>query len=215
MIGEQDWFGSMDEGGVYGRRLDPGRGFAVTAGLMRVARIPARYQDADLGQTCKASRKALLAWARSIPESVPGGASLLLTGKFGTGKTSAAVALLIEGMCCGSYALFFNSLDLERIYTGREVSYEDQRLVEKTQMLVLDDVGAGRDQDFGLHGTLVEKVVRHRYNAKLSTLVTTNLTPTQIKKRFPGAATILLGDDSYGQVELGGVDRRVRERPDA
>lgn len=203
------WWESMDEGQMYGRTLDPKRGHPVTGEVFALAEVPKRFRECSLDQipTSVTYRQVLWEWAKNIVANINQGKGLLLTGDFGSGKTGAAVSILAEALHVGSYCHFQRALDLNEIYKSRERAARFAiKRIEKIQLLILDDVGAARDRDFGVHNEILERIVRVRYDNMLSTIITTNLTMVDFATKYMNISTIL-GQD-YKFVNVAGVDWR-------
>jgi DNA replication protein DnaC len=116
-------------------------------------------------------------YVREYPHSPKPG--LLFLGAPGTGKTHLAVAALRGLIARGFEGIFydFQSL-LTRIHKGyNQASGSSDReafqSVLDTEILLLDDVGASRINDW-VEDT-VTSIVTHRCNSRKATIVTTNL----------------------------------------
>jgi len=104
---------------------------------------------------------------------------LLFLGPPGTGKTHLAVAALRSLIARGFEGLFFDFQGLlTRIHKGyNQASGSSEReayqMVLDAEILVLDDVGAHRVNDW-VEDT-VTSIITHRCNARKATIVTSNL----------------------------------------
>jgi len=164
--------------------------------LMTAARIPQRYQHCDFenfevdnyaGQgfgpageaydtTLKQARLVAQAFAREYPTT--GDCGLLLMGGCGVGKTHLAVAVLRSIIERGHTGLFFDYRDLlkqiQASYNPASPAGEGEVLdpVLRAEVLLLDDLGAGKPSDWVLE--TVGHILNTRYNEKRVTLITTN-----------------------------------------
>lgn len=197
----------MDAHQMYGRRLDPNRGFDVEDRHLSIAGVPRRYRDCYLDKIPNVPYKnELKNWAFEIFDNLNSGRGLLLYGDFGTGKTGGAISVLIEALHVGSYAYFVRCHDIPDIYRSRG-NDDVRKKIEKIQFLILDDMGAGRDDnDFNLSKTLFERIIRHRYDALLSTVITTNAPVSKFLTYYPAMASIIKSE--YDVIRFSGVDWR-------
>jgi len=164
--------------------------------LMTAARIPQRYQHCDFenfevdnyaGQgfgpageaydaTLKQARMVAQAFAREFPTT--GDCGLLLMGGCGVGKTHLAVAVLRSIIERGHTGLFYDYRDLlkqiQASYNPASPAGEGEVLdpVLRAEVLLLDDLGAGKPSDWVLE--TVGHILNTRYNEKRVTLLTTN-----------------------------------------
>ncbi|MFC9331424.1 ATP-binding protein [Kitasatospora sp. NPDC057015] len=180
---------------------------------LAAARIPVLFQDAE------ADHPEVLAWvehvtqaARRGPEGMLGIAharSLLLLGETGTGKTHQAYGAIRTLLGAGVRlrwravsSVSFHAMMRPRpgVDTEREM-----RALETTPLLLLDDLGAAKASEFTEEITY--RLVDYRYQHRLPTLITSNITP--------GELAGFLGDRSASRLRqmchkaiLGGPDRR-------
>ncbi|MFJ7279825.1 ATP-binding protein [Kitasatospora sp. NPDC098663] len=180
---------------------------------LAASRIPPLYQHAV------ADDPQVLAWvehvkqaARRGPEGQLGIAragSLLLLGETGTGKTHQAYgairALLGDGVRLRWQAITSVTLyAMMRPRPGADPERE-MRELERTPLLLVDDLGAGRASEFTEETTY--RLVNHRYEQQLPTILTSNITPAELSG--------LLGDRTASRLRqmchkaiLDGPDRR-------
>lgn len=115
-----------------------------------------------------------------FPEMRERGKGLLLYGPVGTGKTFAAAcivnALIDKNIPClmTSFARLTNIL--QGLYDKRQ-DYIDS--LSKYPLLVIDDLAAERDTEY--MGEIVQSVIDARDKSGLPIIVTTNLTPQELK----------------------------------
>lgn len=201
------WFESMDSYQIYGRTLDPKRGYMIDDRHFEIAGVPRRFRDCSLDRIPETLPhcKELYNWAWEAAANIDKGRGVALFGDFGAGKTGAAVSLLAEALHVGAYCFFVKALDLNDIYKSRE-GVAARKKIEKIQFLVLDDIGSARDQDFGVNDEIIEKIVRARYDAELTTVMTINTSANKFLKNYKSIASIISGE--YKAINCQGVDWR-------
>ncbi|WP_055589191.1 ATP-binding protein, partial [Streptacidiphilus griseoplanus] len=183
---------------------------------LAAARIPARYQDAV------ADHPQVTAWVHAIAHaartggpsgtrSIARGPSLLIDGSTGTGKTHQAYGAIRSLLTAGVRLTWraTTSADLHalaRPRPGHDTEGPFQELV-RIPLLLLDDLGAATSTPWTEE--LTYRLLNHRYNEQLPTLLTTNL-PTDDLRTVLGdrIASRLAG--MVQRVTLTGPDRRRR-----
>ena len=159
---------------------------------LRAASIPPRYQHCDFmgfatsglensayNDSLKNARFLAEAFAREYPElGEKQGLGLLLMGPVGVGKTHLAVATLRVLLDRGFPGLFCDFRDLlkqiQDSYNPVSQSTEMAILspVLETEILVLDDIGAGKLTNWVLD--TVGHILNTRYSKRRTTILTTN-----------------------------------------
>lgn len=163
---------------------------------IEIAGIPKRYQ----GCTFDALH------ARGIPEAIQGNAErarqyavhfkdirakgygITFAGTVGQMKTTLAAAIGLDVLRQG-FGVYFVPMPclMDTITTMRRNPdptelQRFQRQVERAALLILDDMGAEYANDWVLNK--VDAIITARYNNMLPTVITTNLTPEQMKARY-------------------------------
>lgn len=146
------------------------------------ARIPLRYRNAV------GDHPQVEAWVRDVASKAlpPGkgarrqvqvGPSLLLVGTTGTGKTHLAYGA-IRSLIGAEVGVRWQATTAADLYadlrprTGVDTERE-LRSVSRCPLLILDDLGAARTSEWTEEITY--RLINHRYNEMLPTLITTNL----------------------------------------
>ncbi|MBT2675985.1 ATP-binding protein [Streptomyces sp. ISL-14] len=207
------------DGILAGRGIDPATVAAeepqaepVTALELADARIPARYRRA------LADHPQVTAWADEIARAgrpgpggpgIAEGPSLLIAGPTGTGKTHQAYGairtLLGRGVRLRWEAT--TSADLHarlRPRAGHDAERDLQTLV-RCPLLLVDDLGAAKTSEWTEE--LTYRLINHRYEHMLPTLITTNLPTAELRTALGDRVASRLAEMTE-RVILTGPDRR-------
>jgi len=186
----------------------------------RVAKtVPVRYADAtatvpEVAQWVRAVIEAAVEQCRGGCVSVRTGPSLLVVGPTGTGKSHQAYgairALAVSGVRCvwriAAAADIYASLRPRPNVDSEEVF---DRLAS-AQLLVVDDLGAAKSSEW------VEEInyrlINHRYEHQLPTLITTNVLPRDLGAGLGERVASRLVEMT-SRVTIKGADRRRGLRP--
>jgi DNA replication protein DnaC len=179
-------------------------------------KLPARYRGAQLKDLDPKIRGLVTEWFKNPNDG------LLITGPVGTGKTHLAAAILRHAMLtgfCRRYppsgpfdtevlfrrcAEFF--LEIRSTY-GDSSNRTELGVVSETagpRLLILDDLGAGKADDFERRAIL--EVLDRRLNNMLPTVVTSNLGRAEIALRIDERVSSRLLP--FTGIPLDGKDRR-------
>lgn len=205
---------------VLGGDFDPY--FAVNAmeeARKRCAKIPPRYADAvvtvqEISAWVRALVGAAVLTRRGPAVSLSTGPSLLLLGPTGVGKTREAYgvvrAMAETGVVCRWVATTAaDAYARMRPRSGVDAEDEMRRLTH-AQLLLLDDLGAAKTTEWTEEITY--RIVNHRYEHELPTLITSNVPPAELAKILGHRVASRLGEMAH-RVVLKGPDRRRGARP--
>ena len=182
----------------------------------RRAGPPKRHQGLRLAgiddRECSLPGKTVgVAYIGSINENLASGKGLTLVGDVGTGKTMVAVAIANEAASLGISARFLTVTDLQGRMRDFPSAPETMRDLKRSGVLVLDDFGQERVSEWA--ASVLFDLIDSRYQAKLSTIFTTNFGASQLRAHYLRALTC--GNDQMPADEAAiTVDRilsRIRE----
>lgn len=120
------------------------------------------------------------------------GDSLVLCGDYGAGKTSCGVLILKECVTRGGRALMICAEEIQSAVIDNTVFDDDQTLWERMRMvdvLLIDDLRREHVKDFGR--SVIESLIRRRSDNRLTTVVTTNATPSELSDKYEAAVQVL------------------------
>jgi DNA replication protein DnaC len=113
---------------------------------------------------------------------------LVLLGGYGSGKTHLAAAIANHNIALGRPAMFVvvpDLLDHLRAAYGpnSELGFDERmETIRETPLLILDDLGAHNSTAWAQEKLF--QIINHRYNARLATVVTSNLRLDEIDPRI-------------------------------
>jgi DNA replication protein DnaC len=185
----------------------------TTALELADARIPPRYRRAVADHprvTCWVT--AITAAGRPGPGATRGiatGPSLLIAGPTGTGKTHQAYGA-IRALLAACVRLRWDATTAADLYAAQRpqqgTDAERQlRALARSPLLLLDDLGAAKQSPWTEE--LTYRLVNHRYNQLLPTLVTTNLPAAELRDAVGDRVASRLAEMT-DRVILTGHDRR-------
>lgn len=162
--------------------------------------------------------KALRDWAAGFPGSLEG-ASAVIAGPPGTGKTAASVWLLGRAFRSGEVVSGDGSIRWVSPSIGFVSAselfaavFEKKSLAayERPALLVIDDWGMAYESEWPL--AFMDRLLDRRWSEMRSTVMTTNLTPQVFAERYPRVASRLCDAGGPGMVPVVRADLR-RQKP--
>ena len=155
--------------------------------LFDVGNIPKKFREAnleDIPDECT-YKKVINDWSKNIKKYLDEGRWLFMWGTFGTGKTAAANILLRETLLHDGSAFMMTQSQLidYRINgeNGKFGSFSLEQVIVQSNILLLDDIGSSKPNDFTMD--CIEWLSVSRYNAGKSLILTTNLDPDGTKRK--------------------------------
>lgn len=206
-------------------RADAASPAARDGWLMRVG-VEVRFRRAAIEE--ELVPRELRRWAAGFPDSLEG-ASVLLAGKPGGGKTVSSVWLLQQVYRCGRIeddgyggsarwvtpdARFVPASDLFTMCFDRE-ERKPLDALERVAVLVVDDWGLPYESDWAL--AQLDRLIDRRWARMLTTIVSTNLAPegesqNTFQARYPRIYSRLCDTGGPGVVTIRREDLR-RAKP--
>ncbi len=155
-------------------------------GLLRLSQIGAlaectfeSFIPDGHGMTIAKQRNLRMAFERAREYAAEPVGWLVLKGGYGCGKTHLAAAIANERLRMGRAVLFVSTPDLldhlRATFNPESLVSYDERFdqVRNSPLLVLDDMGTQSNSEWAQEK--LYQILNHRYNAKLPTVITTNL----------------------------------------
>jgi DNA replication protein DnaC len=178
--------------------------------------IPVRYAGAAVSQPAVAEWIRALLQTAVMTQTSPGGPvglsagrSLMMLGETGTGKTFTAYGAL-RALGASGVTLSWKFVAAADLYARMRPRHgvDSESVFEEyatTPLLVVDDIGAAKGSEW------VEEVnyrlVNHRYDRMLPTIITSNLGVTELRGRLGDRVASRL-NEMADRVVLDGGDRR-------
>ncbi len=166
--------------------------------LYNMAGIPAKYFDVLQVDTFQPrnheSHQKALSYAKEFVQLYPDKKGFLLMGAAGLGKTHLAIGTISEmtlerGVKCLFKDFFYLLSELKEAYSFGTAENEVIRPLVETDILVIDELGKGRSNEWELN--ILDQLISKRYNASKMTLITTNYISKIIENRDPENNEIL------------------------
>ena len=141
-------------------------------------------------------------------------ANLLLVGTTGTGKTHISTSIAKELITRGFDVLYdsaqniISDFEADKFKSGYSDKYESkgEKYLE-CDLLIMDDLGTEFVNQFTV--SCLYNLINTRQNRGLSTIISTNLTPADLKAKYDGRIiSRLLGQD-YTLLQFTGKDHRI------
>lgn len=129
-----------------------------------------------------------MAYERAMTFAKEPGGWLVFKGGYGCGKTHLAAAIANYRLTMGHSVLFVNTPDLldhlRAAFSPNAATGYDQRFdqVRNTPLLILDDLGTQSNSEWAQEK--LYQIFNYRYNARLPTIITTNLDLEAIEIRI-------------------------------
>nr|DAH82821.1 MAG TPA: Replicative helicase [Caudoviricetes sp.] len=154
-----------------------------------------RFQNVELETMNIAAENAnafeiIKEYARNIVENLNQGLGLIIKGPVGTGKTTAAIAIMKEAVKYKKSPYFISMisiLDKLMSFRDQEERYEFEQRIQNCPLLVLDDLGGeyiGKNKDDSWMLKRIMSIIAERHQRSKSIIITTNLPIKELAERY-------------------------------
>ena len=143
-----------------------------------------------------------------IRQNIVEGKGLYLWGDFGRGKSALAALILIEACRVGYVGYWIRAKEIPRHIIEKTDFDEDLTVIERAEtcpILVIDEFQI-RFSETKFTEWSAEDLIRIRVDAKLPTIVTSNITPPLLEKGYPALYSVLL--EAFLPIKVQGHDFR-------
>lgn len=186
--------------------------------LFNEATIPGRFAGRwieDIEETHKSQKELKYRLLKYREQFRPGQQGFLLWGEPGIGKTHLLCGLigyltLERGIPCRFIEFMRLIMDLKEAYSKGQWDSDVIAPLRDTQVLVIDELGKGRNSDFELD--ILDQLISSRYNAQRTIHCTSNYSPTlDPTQQRPDEIAMGIGAGAFGQAGAG-LRSRVGDR---
>lgn len=166
--------------------IDPEKDRSEWARALVASRIPERYRNAT---EASIPREDIRAWFKQQTDGIPAwlqaGKGFWLNGPLGSGKSSLAGLLLMDALRRAERCLWVPVRDIPsiRFHESEEAKIIDAE-IKRTDLLVLDDLGAEKFKLKSAAGSALEEAVRMVYDRQRALIVTSNLSWRQFQETY-------------------------------
>lgn len=148
------------------------------------------FQTIKVDDDIKENAEMIYRYAKKIDKYVAEGKGLILSGSYGTMKTTLAVCVLRKFIEQGGSGLFIPMCSImDNLYSMRTRSLEEwyrfETKLRETKLLVIDDLG-GEDTSAPWVLPKVNSIITERYNHKKPIIITTNMTKNELVNTYSG-----------------------------
>jgi DNA replication protein DnaC len=166
------------------------------------AMVPPKYHEAYPENFDNEAHMAIVTWQANAST----GATLIVTGPTGSGKTRAAFAAVRAPFKAGHRFEFWPEGELKDALDWKADNHRDVMAnVAAVPVLILDDLGVDAPNDWWV--SKLYNLVNRRWLSDLPTIVTTNLEPKALREAIGERTLSRLGERAV-TIRLTGGDRR-------
>ncbi|WP_164726572.1 ATP-binding protein [Veillonella ratti] len=154
-----------------------------------------RFQNVELETMNIAAENAnafevIKEYASNVVENLNQGLGLIIKGPVGTGKTTAAIAIMKEAIKHKKSPYFISIislLDKLMSFRDQEERYEFEQRIQNCPLLVLDDLGGeyiGKNKEDSWMLKRIMSIIAERHQRSKSIIITTNLPIKELAERY-------------------------------
>lgn len=148
------------------------------------------FQTISVDDDIRENAEMIYRYAQNIDNYIAKGKGLILSGSYGTMKTTLAVCVLRKFIEQGGSGLFIPMCSImDNLYSMRARSLEEwgrfETRLRETKLLVIDDLG-GEDVSAPWVLPKVNSIITERYNRKKPVIITTNMTKDELLDTYSG-----------------------------
>lgn len=186
----------------------------LTPELLNRLNVPKVHWQASITKVPSSGakhRKIVSDFCEDLENNLKAGQGLLLFGDYGRGKSALGAVILKAAAVKGKFGLWIRAKELPNLIINDIAFDEEETVMERAEnvpLLVIDEFQIRNDIRFG--EVAVEDLIRRRIDARKSVVVTTNLTPSQIKDKYPALASVM--QDCIYPVKVQGHDFRAEKK---
>lgn len=169
----------------------------LTTADLRYMNLPEQYwrrEDCSLAGVPQSVRREVRSYVRRVDEALASGMGLLLSGSRGVGKTAIAAIVCKAARTSLRSCLFVTVWDLREMIRARVTFDPDTSMMTRARdvdVLVLDDFRAEEADARFLSLREIEGLVSSRASRQRITVITTRLTPQEIKQGMGGLGDVV------------------------
>ena len=148
------------------------------------------FQTITVDDDIRENAEMIYRYAQRLDKYIAEGKGLILSGSYGTMKTTLAVCVLRKFIEQGGSGLFIPMCSImDNLYSMRARSLEEwgrfETRLRETKLLVIDDLG-GEDVSAPWVLPKVNSIITERYNRKKPVIITTNMTKDELLDTYSG-----------------------------
>lgn len=147
--------------------------------MMQLANVPQRKWDASLALAHGSAADEVRTYLDDLRGNVERGDGMMLYGDYRVGKSCLAACVLREVVAHRARAYWLDASDLADCWERRDDYFVTAR---SSHFLVIDDLGIEGYAPF--RKEMVGRALRYRLERAMTTVVTTNMAPAELKDHY-------------------------------
>lgn len=169
--------------------------------------LPEELISAKLGDVPEKSKPWITRYLDSIDQMRSQGAGLVLLGDPGVGKSSIAaiIAKTAKAKIGSAYTVFFSSVSDLREFLRNRIPFDGETTVfercREVDFLILDNLRPEDATELPLNASVLEGLLQSRKSWKKPTIITTRMSPDEIRKALPSVYQAIYGSVVFLPIE--------------